>query len=215
MVSKITKVSWPEGTFIETVKLWQQEWFYLADAPSGNQEDVPAFSAEPPKRLRSWTDKGLNWGDQKEVEALQRKVKAVVDTGVKLVDVVHMMLHRRILPLQARAAPMWRYKPDDEVVIRRFFRGADLGGMWKLLFKPTGKGNKFPSRAEDIGLSRANPTPEVTFICNLLVNLSAILFLTEWSALCDLYRLGVRVLRPSGPRHRYQRIPGAPSLKGS
>ena len=66
----------------------------MVDAPSGNQEDVPAFSAEPPKRPHSWTDKGLNWGDQKEVEALQRKVKAVVDTGVKLVDVVHMMLHR-------------------------------------------------------------------------------------------------------------------------
>lgn len=100
MVSKMPKVSWPEGTFIETVKLWQQEWFYLANAPSGNQEDVSAFSVEPPKRLHSWTVKGLNWGDQKEVELLQRKVKAVVDTGLKLLDVVHVMLHRRILPLQ-------------------------------------------------------------------------------------------------------------------
>ena len=52
---------------------------------------------------------------------------------------------------------MWRYKPEDEVVIQRFFRGADLGGMWRLLFKPLGKGNKFPSRDEDIGLSRDNP----------------------------------------------------------
>lgn len=47
------------------------------------------------------------------------------------------------------------------MVIQRFFRGADLGGMWRLLFKPSGKGNKFPSRAEDIGLSRDNPIAEV------------------------------------------------------
>ena len=154
-------------------------------------------------------------GDQKEVELLQRKVKAVVDMGLKLVDVVHVMLHRRILPLQVRAAPMWRYKPEDEAAIRRFFRGADLGGMWKLLFKPTDKGNKFPSRAEDIGLSQDNPIAEVPFIYNLLINPSAILSLTEWLALCNLYRFGVRMLRPSGPRHRYPRIPGAPSLKGS
>ena len=38
---------------------------------------------------------------------------------------------------------MWRHKPEDEAVVRRFFRGADLGGMWKLLLKPTSKGNKF------------------------------------------------------------------------
>ena len=36
MVSKINKISWPEGTFIETVRLWQQEWFHLADQSSGD-----------------------------------------------------------------------------------------------------------------------------------------------------------------------------------
>ena len=56
----------------------------LGQRAIGNQEDVPAFSAEPPKRLHSWTAKGLNWGDQKEVELLQRKVKAVVDTGLEV-----------------------------------------------------------------------------------------------------------------------------------
>ena len=93
----------------------------MANAPSGNQEDVPAFSVEPPKRLHSWTAKGLKWGDQKEVELLQCKVKAVVDMGLKLVDIVQVMLHRQILPLQVRAALIWRYKPEDEVVLRRFF----------------------------------------------------------------------------------------------
>lgn len=79
--------------------------------------------------------------------------------GISLVDVIHMMLYHRILPLQIQAVPMWDFKPEDEVVVREFFRGEDLSGMWKLLFKP--KKNYFPARAEDIGLSHAIPISEV------------------------------------------------------
>jgi hypothetical protein len=31
MVSKLTRVMWPEGTFIDTVKIWQKEWFYITE----------------------------------------------------------------------------------------------------------------------------------------------------------------------------------------
>ena len=47
---------------------------------------------------------------------LQRKLKAVVDEAIILLDVVHVMLYRRILPLQVRELPMWDYKPDDDAV---------------------------------------------------------------------------------------------------
>ena len=56
MISNIPRVIWPEGSFIQTVKQWQQEWFYLAD----NQEG-PTFSADSPKMLFSWTEKDV-WG---------------------------------------------------------------------------------------------------------------------------------------------------------
>ena len=31
MVSKMPNVTWPEGTFVETVKGWQQSWFYITE----------------------------------------------------------------------------------------------------------------------------------------------------------------------------------------
>ena len=31
MVSKLTNVSWPKGTFVETVKEWQKLWFYITE----------------------------------------------------------------------------------------------------------------------------------------------------------------------------------------
>ena len=32
MVSKLSNVSWPKGTFVETVKEWQKQWFYITEA---------------------------------------------------------------------------------------------------------------------------------------------------------------------------------------
>lgn len=123
MVSKLNNVDWPKGEFTKMVKKWQEGWFYMADMPLGDQEGPPAFSATPLKRLHSWTAKNLDWGNQTEVAELQRQVKAIIDGGVTLVGVVHVMLHRWILPLQVRAISMWEFKPKDEAVVQEFFRG--------------------------------------------------------------------------------------------
>ena len=31
MVSKLPNAVWPKGAFVETVKVWQQEWFYITE----------------------------------------------------------------------------------------------------------------------------------------------------------------------------------------
>ena len=36
MVSKLTNVSWPKGTFMETVKEWQKQWFYITEPRGAN-----------------------------------------------------------------------------------------------------------------------------------------------------------------------------------
>ena len=43
-----------EGTFVETIKVWQWEWFYITEPRTENQGEAPAFTAEPLKRLVSW-----------------------------------------------------------------------------------------------------------------------------------------------------------------
>lgn len=67
MIGKLNGITWLPGKFIETVKQWQEEWFYVANMPSGDQEGVTAFSVAPLRRLHSWTVKGLDWGNQEEV----------------------------------------------------------------------------------------------------------------------------------------------------
>ena len=36
MVSKLANVSWPKGTFVETVKEWQKQWFYITEPRGAN-----------------------------------------------------------------------------------------------------------------------------------------------------------------------------------
>ena len=62
IISKIQKVDWFEGTFIETMKEWQREWFYITKPLAGGQANVPVFFAAPPRRLVSWMRKGLDLG---------------------------------------------------------------------------------------------------------------------------------------------------------
>ena len=103
-----------KGTFIETVKEWQREWLYITEPLTPSQAEVPAFSAGPPKMLKSWKEKGVAWGNSKEVDALIKRVKWWSITGkIKLANVVNVMLNHHMLPLRLRATPMWVQKPED------------------------------------------------------------------------------------------------------
>lgn len=50
MISKILGAKWLEGKFINTVKHWQEEWFYMPDVPLANSARyriATAFTAMP------------------------------------------------------------------------------------------------------------------------------------------------------------------------
>ena len=53
MVSKLTNVSWTEGTFVETVKEWQKQWFYIIEPRGATWAATPEFEAGAPMWLTS------------------------------------------------------------------------------------------------------------------------------------------------------------------
>ena len=60
MVSKLPNVTWPKGTFVATVKGWQQEWFYVTEPPDSTWAAPTEFKFGPPMRLASWLNKILD-----------------------------------------------------------------------------------------------------------------------------------------------------------
>ena len=134
MISKLPNATWPKGAFVETVKVWQQEWFYITEPRRSNWAAIPEFRSGPPMRLTSWNVKGLNWGSHTEVLALQTRITNVMGKNVRLTDMVQIMLFCHILPCQRWAAPMWEFKLEELRMIQHFL-GTMHEGMWKLLFK--------------------------------------------------------------------------------
>ena len=111
MVGKMPNVTWLDGSFVETVKGWQSGWFYITEPRGANWAAAPEFRYGTPMRLTSWEKKGLAWGETAELIGLQNCIKNMKDKNIKLVNVVQVMLVRRILPCQRRAFNLWEFVP--------------------------------------------------------------------------------------------------------
>ena len=104
-------------------------------------------------RLTSWKEKGLAWGSSVELTGLQTCVKNMVGKKIKLVNMIHVMFIRRILPCQRRAFNMWEFDPAEHQTLRELFNMTHED-VWKVLFKAT---EVPPPIAEDRGLSAKRP----------------------------------------------------------
>ena len=121
MVSKLANVSWPKGTFVESVKEWQKQWFYVAEPRDATWAAVAEFNSGAPMRLTSWVEKSPNWCSSDELTALQTCIQRMVDKDVKLVDVIQVMLVRQILPCQRRSHSLWEFNPKKHQTLERLF----------------------------------------------------------------------------------------------
>ena len=92
---------------------------------------------------------GLSWGSKGEVTGLQTCIQTLVNKQLKLVNVVQVVLTRRILPCQQRAFNLWEFNPAQHRTLSRLF-DTTYEDAWKVLFK----GAEAPaSSIEDRGFS--------------------------------------------------------------
>ena len=78
---------------------------------------------------------------------------------LKLVNVVQVMLIRRILPCQQRAFSLWEFNPAQHRTLSRLFETT-----YKDVWKGLTKGTEAPtSSSEDRGFSSQRPASEVKY----------------------------------------------------
>ena len=65
---------------------------------------------------------------------LQTCIQTLVNKQLKLVNVVQVMLIRRILPCQQRAFNLWEFNPAQHRTLSRLF-DTTYEDVWKVLFK--------------------------------------------------------------------------------
>ena len=120
---------------------------------------APEFRSGIPMRLTSWKEKGLQWGDSKELTGVQSCLQTLVNKKLKLVNVVQVMLIRRILPCQERAVNVWEFDPAQHQTLSMVF-DTMYEDAWKVLFK----GAEAPASAtEDCGFSSQRQASEVSY----------------------------------------------------
>ena len=78
-------------------------------------------------RLTSWVEKSPNWCSSDELIALQTRVQSMVDKDVKLVDIIQVMLVRRILSCQSQSLPLWKFNPKKPHTLKRLFETTHEG----------------------------------------------------------------------------------------
>ena len=72
-------------------------------------------------RLMSSKETGLSWGDEKEVTGLQTCIQSLVNKPIWLVNVIQVMLVRRILLCQQRDFNLWEFDPAQHQTLNRLF----------------------------------------------------------------------------------------------
>ena len=83
----------------------------------------------------------------------------MVTKDIKLIDVIQVMLIRKILPCQRRSRPLWEFNSKKHQTLKRLFETSHEG-PWKLLFK----GNeKPPATDSDHGYNCKHPASEVCY----------------------------------------------------
>ena len=93
---------------------------------------------------------------QRDMKLLPFKV---VDKNGKLVNVIQVMLVRRILPCQSRTCHLWEFDPAEHQTLQQFF-GTTHEDIWKVLFKAN---ETRPATTEDRGHDLAHPASPVSF----------------------------------------------------
>ena len=111
-------------------------------------------------RLTSWKEKGLSWGSSVELDGLQKYIRNMASKKLKLVNIVQVMLFRRILPCQQRAFNLWEFDPAEHQTLRRLFDTTHKD-VWKVLFKGA---EVPPPLTEDRGLSAKRPSNPVSLL---------------------------------------------------
>ena len=134
MVGKMPNITWLEGTFMDTIKGWQSGWFYITEPHDSNWVVAPEFRSGIPMRLTSLQERGLTWSPLDELTGLQSCIQNMVDKKLKLVNIVQVMLVRRILPCQQREFTLWELNPVQHRTLNRLF-DMTHEDAWRVLFK--------------------------------------------------------------------------------
>src|SRR3954468_18804890 len=100
----------------------------------GSGPRVPIRNPHAAHLLEREGSAALPWGSPGELTGLQTCIQNMVNKKLKLVNIVQVMLIRRILPCQQRAFNLWEFDAAQHQTLSELFDTTHKDA-WKVLFK--------------------------------------------------------------------------------
>ena len=75
---------------------------------------LPEFDNAPLKKRRSWSPRSPQEEDNGEVLYLMNQIKALVQSGLTIIEVMSICIMRGVQPLQYRGHPLWCFNEEDD-----------------------------------------------------------------------------------------------------
>ena len=112
----IAEAGYLSGTPKKTSEDWPSEWFYMEDVPLLDlvRRGLPEFNNNPLMKRRSWRPRSPQEEDNGDVLYLMNRIKALAQSGLKIVDVMSICIMRGVQPLQYRGHPLWCFNGEDD-----------------------------------------------------------------------------------------------------
>ena len=97
-------------------------------------------------------------GSSVELDGLQKCIRNMISKKLELVNIVQVMLFRRILPCQQRDFNLWEFDPAQHQTLSRLF-DTKHEDAWKVLFKSS---EVSPPITEDRGFCTKHQASKVS-----------------------------------------------------
>ena len=92
---------------------WRKYWLYARKTETGDGVPIPQYTAAPSKPRRM-AEENFTEAEVAIIQTMVDRIKELEDEGLTMVDLFNCWLGRRIVSLQRRAHPMYKYTgPKD------------------------------------------------------------------------------------------------------
>ena len=108
LLSKRQSVQYFPSSLPDSLKNWQNNWFYCRVDTAPGTRTLPPYSDVRLTDSRGWNPR-LTAAEKQLVLPLMREVVNMKKSGLDAMDLIALFVSRRVQPLQARVRRMWEY----------------------------------------------------------------------------------------------------------
>jgi len=107
-LSKRQGVQYFQSSLPDSVKNWQNSWFYCRVDTAPGARTLPPYSDVRLTDSRGWNPR-LTALEKQQVHPLMKEISIMKKKGLDAMDLIALFVSRRVQPLQARVRRMWEY----------------------------------------------------------------------------------------------------------